>query len=281
MQNDLVEFDEEIIDAEVVENLLPSGDFIVKVNDDSFDIDVLEHFLGIDEDEIDQTKWNEFIISENNPENAYVIQGTMHFMNIQTNEIVNTNDTIVKVPEDVTLLTRLNISSNEVVEQKIQPEEIEFNSNENRNFYNSKIDDFLTEYEELKNDLKNFEIDPDDAEPQFKQLIEELGSIGDYSSTEQCEQEDPIMYREELNNFADTLENSEQDEYKEIQKNIDDIEIDLSSLADDIKDDEIMQDNSKFELLSRIENESDACITFNIDDFNNNENQSIRVRSRV
>ena len=96
-----------LIDAEILYNYLPDGDYFVQINDDSFDEDIFD-YLKL------QNKENfiEILATSNNPKEPYCIQGTVLFINKNTLDIIDTNNTVVKLCKDVTLLTKGNSIEN-------------------------------------------------------------------------------------------------------------------------------------------------------------------------
>ena len=97
----------DVIDVEILYNYLPDGDYFVQVNDDSFDEDLFDYFnLENKEDFI------EILATYNNPKEPYCIQGTVLFINKNTIDIIDTNNTVVKLCQDVTLLTKGNSIEN-------------------------------------------------------------------------------------------------------------------------------------------------------------------------
>ena len=91
--------DNNIIDIEILYNYLPEGDYIVQVDENSFDENIFEHLKL-------KNKCNfiEILITSNNPKEPYAIQGDVIFINKKTLEIIYTNNSVVKLCKDVTLL---------------------------------------------------------------------------------------------------------------------------------------------------------------------------------
>ena len=96
-----------LIDAEILYNYLPDGDYFVQVNEDSFDEDIFDHLKL-------QNKENfiEILATSNNPKEPYCIQGIVLFINKNTLDIIDTNNTVVKLCQDVTLLAKGNSIEN-------------------------------------------------------------------------------------------------------------------------------------------------------------------------
>lgn len=86
----------------------------------------------------------------------------------------------------------------------------------------------------------NIEIDPDDFADQFDECLDGAGSIEVAGCTfypsqilKEC---DPVAYRCSLNDFVDSLDVEDSDEYKALQSEIDDIQDEIDQLQSDIED---------------------------------------------
>ena len=86
-----------------------------------------------------------------------------------------------------------------------------------------------------REEINSFEIDGDDKEEQFNYMLDECYPelFGMLPSTimREC---DPIMYREELNNYVNSLEVSDEPEYKELEEELEGIEDEISDLQEQI-----------------------------------------------
>ena len=89
---------------------------------------------------------------------------------------------------------------------------------------------------------EQIELDPDDSEDQFDESLDdsipeiEIGCLT-YSPSYVLKSVDPIAYRCELNNFADSVfDASETDDYKELQDEIDQLQSDIEDLESEIED---------------------------------------------
>ena len=88
------------------------------------------------------------------------------------------------------------------------------------------------------------ELDPDDYEDQFDESLDdsipeiEIGCLT-YSPSHVLKNVDPVAYRCGLNDFLDSLDIEDSDEYKELQSEIDDIQDEIDQLQSDIEDLEI------------------------------------------
>ena len=75
----------------------------------------------------------------------------------------------------------------------------------------------LAALEVKKQEMDDYEIDPDSLEESYKDCLnemEEMPNGWDYSDV--LERMDPIMYRCGLNDYADSFDKEEQDDYKEL-----------------------------------------------------------------
>ena len=85
------------------------------------------------------------------------------------------------------------------------------------------------------------ELDPDDYEDQFDDMLDdsipeiEIGRLT-YSPSYVLKNVDPVAYRCGLNDFVDSFDASETDEYQALQEEIDQLESDISDLQDEISD---------------------------------------------
>ena len=88
---------------------------------------------------------------------------------------------------------------------------------------------------------EQIELDPDDYEDQFDESLDEsipeieIGSLT-YSPSHVLKNVDPVAYRCGLNDFVDSLDVEDSDEYKALQSEIDDIQEEIDQLESDIED---------------------------------------------
>ena len=87
----------------------------------------------------------------------------------------------------------------------------------------------------------NIELDPDDYEDQFDESLDEsipeieIGCLT-YSPSHVLKNVDPVAYRCGLNDFVDSLDVEDSDEYKELQEEIDQLKSDIEDLESEIED---------------------------------------------
>ena len=88
---------------------------------------------------------------------------------------------------------------------------------------------------------EQIELDPDDYEDQFDESLDEsipeieIGCLT-YSPSHVLKNVDPTAYRCGLNDFVDSLDVEDSDEYKALQSEIDDIQEEIDQLQSDIED---------------------------------------------
>ena len=84
------------------------------------------------------------------------------------------------------------------------------------------------------------EIDPDDFADQFDELLDESGEIEigclTYSPSHVLKNVDPVAYRCGLNDFVDSLDVEDSEEYKALQEEIDQLKSDIEDLESEIED---------------------------------------------
>ncbi len=84
------------------------------------------------------------------------------------------------------------------------------------------------------------ELDPDDFADQFDELLDESGEIEigclTYSPSHVLKIVDPTAYRCGLNDFIDSLDVEDSDEYKALQEEIDQLQSDIEDLESEIED---------------------------------------------
>lgn len=95
-----------------------------------------------------------------------------------------------------------------------------------------KIADLHRRKEELEKELVNFEIDPDDFEEQYREMLEEISGpvkIGsyEYSAAHVLEEVDPTAYRCGLNDYVDSIDKEESDEYQAVKQELEEVESEI------------------------------------------------------
>ena len=88
---------------------------------------------------------------------------------------------------------------------------------------------------------EQIELDPDDYEDQFDESLDEsipeieIGCLT-YLPSHVLKNVDPTAYRCGLNDFVDSLDIEDSDEYKALQEEIDQLESDIEDLESEIED---------------------------------------------
>ena len=105
----------------------------------------------------------------------------------------------------------------------------------------SKLSDLRFHVSDLESQQGKIELDPDDYEDQFDDMLDEsipeieIGSLT-YSPSHVLKNVDPTAYRCGLNDFVDSLDVEDSDEYKELQEEIDQLKSDIEDLESEIED---------------------------------------------
>lgn len=95
----------------------------------------------------------------------------------------------------------------------------------------------LAALEVKKQEMDAYEIDPDSLEESYKDCLnemEEMPNGWDYSDV--LERMDPIMYRCGLNDYADSFDKEEFEDYKELQEEFEELDNINDQLNDEIFD---------------------------------------------
>ena len=107
----------------------------------------------------------------------------------------------------------------------------------------------LAALEVKKQEMDDYEIDPDSLEESYKDCLnemEEMPNGWDYSDV--LERMDPIMYRCGLNDYADSFDKEEFQDYKELQEEFEEFDNINDQLNDEIFDLEQEIEDLKSEL---------------------------------
>ena len=95
----------------------------------------------------------------------------------------------------------------------------------------------LASLEVKREEIDNYEIDPDSIEDSYKEALDgsyEMPNGWAYSDV--LEQMDPIMYRCGLNDYADSFDKEEFQDYKELQEEFEEFDNISDQLNDEIFD---------------------------------------------
>jgi predicted nucleic acid-binding Zn-ribbon protein len=101
-----------------------------------------------------------------------------------------------------------------------------------------KLQDQIKDKESQQNSI---ELDPDNYKDQFDDSLDdsipgiEIGCLT-YSPSHVLKNVDPVAYRCGLNDFIDSLDVEDSDEYKALQEEIEDIQDEIDQLESDIED---------------------------------------------
>ena len=95
----------------------------------------------------------------------------------------------------------------------------------------------LASLEVKREELDNYEIDPDSIEDSYKEVLDESYEMPNgWSYSDVLEQMDPIMYRCGLNDYVDGFDKEEFQDYKELQEEFEEFDNINDQLNDEISD---------------------------------------------
>jgi peptidoglycan hydrolase CwlO-like protein len=111
----------------------------------------------------------------------------------------------------------------------------------NRTELTAAIEEMKAEIKTKEQELDNFELDNDDYEDQYRDMLEELAGpvrIGllEYSAARVLEEIDPTAYRCGLYDYIASLEKEDDPKYKELEEELETLEDELSDLEADLED---------------------------------------------
>jgi len=88
--------------------------------------------------------------------------------------------------------------------------------------------EIITRIDEIKDELRTFEIDQDKWEESYREAIDEEGPViicgMKYTASRILEELDPTAYRCGLNDYVDSIEVSEDEDYKELESELEELE---------------------------------------------------------
>lgn len=91
--------------------------------------------------------------------------------------------------------------------------------------------------EELQTELESFEINQDEYEDQYCDMLDEVSTVQigslSYDPSTVLREVDPIAYRCGLNDYVDSLDVEDDEKYKELQEQIEEIESQISDLEEE------------------------------------------------
>lgn len=101
----------------------------------------------------------------------------------------------------------------------------------------TNIDELKDELEALREDLENFEINQDDYEEQYCEMLDEISTVEigslSYNPSTVLREVDPTAYRCGLNDYVDSLDIADSEEYQELEETIIGLENEIEGLEED------------------------------------------------
>ena len=101
----------------------------------------------------------------------------------------------------------------------------------------AKIAELTAQAKALQNQIDGFELDPDDYADQYDEMLDEVhGDFLGMNASYILKETDPTAYRCGLNDFVNSLDVEDSDEYKALQEEIDQLQSDIEDLENEIED---------------------------------------------
>ena len=99
------------------------------------------------------------------------------------------------------------------------------------------IDEVKAEIEELENGIDQFELDPDDYTDLYDEALNEGGPVRigglTFDPADIVKEMDPTAYRCGLNDFVDSMELEDSDEYREMLEQLEELQDELTDLENE------------------------------------------------
>lgn len=91
--------------------------------------------------------------------------------------------------------------------------------------------------EEKQEEIDSFEIEESEKEEEFNDMLNDIyDSVFNILPSRIMSEIDPIMYRCELSNYVDSLEDSEEESYKELEAELEELENELATLEEELEE---------------------------------------------
>jgi hypothetical protein len=105
-----------------------------------------------------------------------------------------------------------------------------------------RIDNLENMIADLKNDIENYEIDPDEFEDSYCEALDCEGSVTvcgiEFEPSNILREMDPTAYRCGLVDYVDGIELTEDDKYNELVEELEELEAELQDLYDELEEEE-------------------------------------------
>jgi hypothetical protein len=103
-----------------------------------------------------------------------------------------------------------------------------------------RIDNLENMIADLRNDIDNYELDPDDFEDQYCEMLNCEGPVTvcgiEFEPSDILKEMDPIAYRCGLNDYVDGIELTEDERYNELVEELEELETELQDLYDELEE---------------------------------------------
>ena len=108
------------------------------------------------------------------------------------------------------------------------------------------------EIKDLESKRDSLELDPDDYAQEFRDFLDEEGTVKigslEFYPSQIVEELDPTSFRCGLNDYLDSIDKTETQEYKDLSEQIEEAEDELETLQDDLA--ELEEEEERREELS-------------------------------
>lgn len=110
----------------------------------------------------------------------------------------------------------------------------------NKQELQEKLEELEEKREELEEKIKWFELDPDDYRDQYNDMLDEFGpvEIGNltFYPSKIVEELDPTAYRCGLNDYVDSRDISEDEEFQKMKEELEELEDEISDIESEIEE---------------------------------------------
>lgn len=102
-----------------------------------------------------------------------------------------------------------------------------------------KIDGKKAEIMEKQAEIDGFELDPDDFIDQYEEMLNEEGPVKvaglTFEASQIIKELDPTAYRCGLNDFVDSLDKEDTEEYQKLEEELEELEDELADLEEELE----------------------------------------------
>jgi predicted ribosome quality control (RQC) complex YloA/Tae2 family protein len=104
----------------------------------------------------------------------------------------------------------------------------------------NKLEELKAAIVEKKREIDTFELDVDDYEDQYCECLDEEGPVKvaglTFDVSTIIRELDPTAYRCGLNDYVDSIEKEETEEYKKLEEELEELESELSDIKEELEE---------------------------------------------